>query len=48
MPRAKGPAGAEGKIHPDSLLGMSEPRSAGKMAGIDGEADNIDLVLHSF
>ena len=48
MPRVKGPARAEEKIHPDSLLGMSEPRSAEKMAGIDGEADNIDIVLHSF
>ena len=27
---------------------MSEPRSAEKMAGIDGEADNIDIVSLRF
>ena len=48
MPRVKGPARAKEEIHPDSLLGMSEPRSVEKMAGINGEADNIDIVLHSF
>ena len=48
MPRVKGPAWAEEKIHPDSLLGMSEQRSAEKMAGIHGEADDIDILLHYY
>ena len=47
MPRVKGPAGAKEKIHPDSLLGISEPRSAVKMVGIDGKG-NIDIVSHRF
>ena len=36
MPRVQGPAGADEKIHPEGLLGMSEPKSAEKLAGIDG------------
>ena len=36
-PRVKGPAGAEEKIHPEGLLGMSEPKSAEKLSGIDGD-----------
>ena len=47
MPRVKGPAGAKEKIHPDSLLGILEPRTAEKMLGIDGEA-NIDIVSLRF
>ena len=48
MPRVKGLARAEEKIHPDSILGMSKPRSAEKMVGMNGESDNIEIVLHSF